>query len=105
MESDVPPFTMKVIKTKISTSKGKARETQDKDFEEEKAWLLFKNVPAIQKLPIANGSLQDRAPKGSETSLAEPNVLSGESGLECGCCFSPAPFVCIPHPNHSEPIS
>jgi TRIAD3 protein (E3 ubiquitin-protein ligase RNF216) len=105
MESDVPPFTVKATKTKTPMGKGKEREMQDEDFEREKTWLLLKDVPVIQEFPVAR-SLQDQAPGGSGTPLGESNVLpEDEGGLECGCCFSPAPFVCIPHSYRSEPIN
>ena len=96
---------MKATKTKTPMGKGKEREMQDEDFEKERTWLLLKDVPAIQEFPVA-GSLQDQAPGGSGTPLGEPNVPREDEGdLECGCCFSPAPFVYIPHPHHSEPIN
>lgn len=86
--------------------KWKEKETQDKDFDEERTWLLLKDVPVIQEVPVADRSLHDQAPGGSGTSLEELNVLpEDEGGLECGCCFSPAPFVCVPCPNHPEPIN
>jgi len=77
---------------------------QDEDFEKERAWLLLKDVPAIQELPVA-GSLQDQTPGGSGIPLGESNVLPDEGDLECGCCFSPAAFVYIPRPHHSEPTN
>ena len=71
---------------------------QDKDFEEERAWLLLKDVPVAQEVPLAGKFLQNAAPGGTGTSAAHLDALAeDEGGLECGCCFSPAPFVCSPH--------
>lgn len=106
MGSDAPPFTMKAIKTKTSMKKGKGREMRDEDFEMERVWLLLKDVPVVEEALVDDGTPQDQAPGDPGTSLAELNVPPEEDGgLECGCCFSPAPFVCIPHPNHSEIIN
>lgn len=106
MESDVPPFTMKATKTKTPSRKGKQRETQNKDFEEEKAWLLLKDVPVTQKDPVPDGYPQNQAPGDAGTSSMDPNVPpEEEGGLECGCCFSLAPFVCFSRSRHPEPIS
>ena len=78
--------------------KGKEREIQDKDFEEERAWLLIEDVPVIPEVLVTEAP-QDQAPGGSGTSLTGPTAIpEEEGGLECGCCFSPAPFVCIPPP-------
>jgi len=78
---------VKAIKAKIPTGKGKGRETKDKDFEEERAWLML------------NGALV------TMTHAADLSDLLEEGGnLECGCCFSDAPFVRFPHSQHSEPI-
>ena len=72
---------------------------QDEDFEKERTWLRLKDVPVA-------GSLQDQVLGGSGIPLGESNHLPGDEGdLECGCCFSPAPFVYILHPHHSEPIN
>jgi len=86
--------------------KGKEREMQDEDFERERTWLLLKDVPTIQEFPVA-GSPQDQAPGGAGTLLGESNVLpEDEDGLECGCCFSLAPFVyIITRPHSFEPIN
>jgi len=84
--------------------KWKEKEIQDDDFDKERTWLLLKDVLVIQEVPVIDGFPQDRTPGGSGT-LAELDViLEDGSGLECGCCFSPAPFVCVPHPNHPEPV-
>jgi hypothetical protein len=102
MESPVPPFTMKFAKTKVPTGKGKEKEMQDKDLEKERAWLLLKDVP--QEVPIADEFPQ--APGGTWTSITDPNALpEEEGGLECGCCFSPAPFVCLWGSQLSEPVN
>lgn len=57
-------------------AKGKGRAKADPEFEREKAWL----------------SRQDEKEKAVVT---EEEVPEGE-GIECGCCFSEYPFVCIP---------
>ena len=85
---------MKAVKTKIPMGKGKERERQDKDFEEEKAWLLLKDIPVTQEISVANQPLQNQVPGGVETFVTNPDVPPEEDGdLECGCCFSPVPFV------------
>jgi len=85
---------MKAVKTKIPLGKGKEREMQDKDFEEEKAWLLLKDIPVTQKISVAYQPLQNQVPGGTGTSGVNPEVPpEEEGGLECGCCFSPVPFV------------
>jgi len=107
-ESDVPPFTLKTIKTNVFTGKGKGKgkEVQDEDFEEERAWLLLKDVPVTQAVPVADEFLQNRAPGDAGTSTRDPHAQPEEDGgLECGCCFSPAPFVCFPHPQCSKPTN
>ena len=101
MESDAPPFTVKAIKTKISVGKERVREMRDEDFEEERAWLLTRDVSEIREVLVAE--LGSRASGGSGTSLTDPVVLPEEGRLGCERCFSPAPFVCIPHSNHTEP--
>lgn len=80
---------------------------QDKDFEEEKAWLLLKDLPVTQRIPPAKGPLpQYQVPGGSATSVTDPNVPpEEEGGLECGCCFSPVPFVRSQRSQHSEPLT
>ena len=72
---------------------------EDKDLDKERAWVLFRDIPVVQESPVAGGSLEDPAPVGSGSVVAEVNVPPEGGGLECGCCFSPAPFVCIPCPN------
>ena len=99
MESDTPPFAMKAVKTKIPTGKGKEREIQDEAFEEERTWLLLKDVP------VTGEPLQNQVPGGMGTAVTDPHVLPEEGGLECGCCFSPAPFVCFPHSQRPEPVT
>jgi hypothetical protein len=97
---------MKAAKTKIPMGKGKGREMRDKDFEEERAWLLLKDVPVAQEVPIADEFLRNPASGGAGTPVSDFNVPPGEEGgLECGCCFSPAPFVCSSHSQHSESIN
>ncbi len=56
-------------------AKGKGRAKVDPEFEREKAWL----------------SRQDEK---EEAVVTEEEVPEGE-GIECGCCFSEYPFVCI----------
>jgi len=85
---------MKAVKTKIPLGKGKEREMQDKDFEEEKAWLLLKDIPTTQDIFVADKPLQNQVPGGTGTSTTSPDAPpEEEGGLECGCCFSPVPFV------------
>jgi hypothetical protein len=79
--------------------KGKEKEMEDKDLDEERAWVLFRDIPMVQEFLAASGSLKDPAPGGSGTAPAEVSASPEGGGLECGCCFSPAPFVCIPCPN------
>ena len=95
---------MKAVKTKTPMGKGKEREMEDKDFEEEKTWLLLKDIPVAQGVP---GPPQRRAPGGTGTSTTDYNVLPEpeEGGLECGCCFSPTPFVRSLHSRHPKPSS
>lgn len=91
---------------KRGKGKGKEREMQDEDFDKERTWLLLGDTPASKGVPAAAESLQDHAPGGSGASAAELNALpKDEGGLECGCCFSPAPFVYISYLNHPEPIN
>jgi len=71
---------------KFPTWKGKEKEAKDRDFEEERAWLLLKGASV------------------TGTSVADPSALPEEEGdLECGCCFSHAPFVRFLRSRHSEP--
>ncbi|KAF9651340.1 hypothetical protein BDM02DRAFT_857152 [Thelephora ganbajun] len=92
-ESDVAPFTMKAVKTKVSMGKGKEREMQDEDFEKERTWLLLKDVPVTQEVSDTDEFVQNQAQGGKGTPATDMNVLlEEEGGLECGCCFSPAPF-------------
>ena len=96
---------MKAVKTKTPLGKGKGKEMQDKDFEEEKAWLLFKDIPVTQEVPIAGGSLQNQALGSTGNPMTDLSVPPEEGGLECGCCFSTAPFVCFPNRQYSELIN
>lgn len=108
VESDAPPFTPKTVKTKVSIGKrkGKGKEVQDENFEEERAWLLLKDVPVTQAVPAADDFPQIRAPGDTGPSMTEFHTqLEEDGGLECGCCFSPAPFVCFPYPQHSKPTN
>ena len=67
---------------------------QDKDFEEEKAWLLLKDIPVAQGISVANQPPQNQVSGGMGTSATNPEIPpEEEGGLECGCCFSPVPFV------------
>jgi hypothetical protein len=97
MESDVPPFSLKTIKTSVPRAKkGKQREMQDEDFEKERAWLLLKVLHVAPEDPDVDESLQDRAPGGAGPSMTDLNLPpEEEGGLECGCCFSPSHFVCF----------
>lgn len=84
---------VKAVRAKIPAGKGKERETKDSDFDEERAWLLLRGA-AVR---VAGGSLRYEAPEDTGTSLADLIVSpEEESGFECGCCFSPAPFVRFP---------
>lgn len=86
--------------------KGKEREMRDKDFEEEKAWLLLKDVPLTQDIPAAGGSRRNQAPGGTGPSVTNHDIPpEAEGGLECGCCFSLAPFVCFSHSQHTQPTN
>jgi len=97
---------MKAVKTKIPMGKGKETEIQDKDFEEEKAWLLLRDIPSTQDIPVAGELPQNRVPGGTGTSVTDHNVPpEEEDGLECGCCFSPVPFVRSRRSQHSEPLT
>ena len=80
---------VKAIKAKIPTGKGKEREMKDKDFEEERAWLLLNGVPVTTTTA-----------QGIDLS----DLLEEECDLECGCCFSDVPFVRFPHPQHADPV-
>ena len=96
MESPAPPFTLKTTKPNVSMGKGKQKEIKDESFEEERAWLLLKDVKDVQEASSAG-----RAPGDGETSGAGSNdPIEEEGGLECGCCFSPAPFVRSPYRQH-----
>ena len=97
VELDSPPFTLKTVKTNISMGKGKQREISDEDFSKERAWLLLDNVQVSQEVPDAEGFLQDRTPGDVGPPAMDPNVTFEEGGLECGCCFSPSPFVRLQH--------
>lgn len=67
---------------------------RDEDFEKERAWLILKDAQAASS---TKENSQDQTPEGAETSVVDLNTpLEGECNLECGCCFSPAPFVRFP---------
>ena len=90
----------------MGKGKGKEKEMRDEDFDEERTWLLLNDVPVTQKVPIPGKPLQNQAPGGTGASVTGFNVpFEEEGGLECGCCFSPAPFVCLPHPRHFKPVN
>lgn len=96
MESGAPLFTLKTVKTNRPTGKGKQKEMQDEDFEQERAWLLLKNAQVAREVPDVEEFLQNQTPGNAGDSTADLNVpLEEEGGLECGCCFSLAPFVCF----------
>jgi len=79
---------------------------QDKDFEEEKEWLLLKDIPMTQEISVADEPLQNQGPGGMGTSATSPDVPPEEEGdLECGCCFSPVPFVRSQCSQNSEPLT
>jgi len=100
MESNTPPPTMKACRIEVPMEKGKERETQDHDFEEERAWLLLQTAPAI------DGFLQDQPQGATETPLIDSYApVEEEGGFECGCCFSPVPFVRFLHSQRSGPVS
>lgn len=95
MESGAPLFTLKTVKTNRPTGKGKQKEMQDEDFEKERAWLL-KDAQVARGVPDPEEFLRDHTPENAEDSTTDLNVpLEEEGGLECGCCFSLAPFVCF----------
>ena len=90
LKSDSPPFKLKTIKSNISVGKGKQKEIQDEDFEKERAHLLLEDIQAIQEVPDTDKS------RDAGTFVTGLNVPPEDEGcLECGCCFSPAPFVCF----------
>ena len=68
--------------------KGKEREMKDKDFEEERAWLLLNGVPVTTTTA-----------QGTDVS----DLLEEEGDLECGCCFSDVPFVRFRIPSTPTP--
>jgi hypothetical protein len=89
------PFRLKAVKTYISVRKGKQKEIRDEDFEKERVQL--KNAQVTQEAPETDESPRNQAPGDVGTSGAELNTpFEDECCLECGCCFSPAPFVCFP---------
>ena len=67
---------------------------QDRDFEIERAWLLLKDDLGTLD---SEKPLEDRISGGEETLMTNLDAQFEEGGgVECGCCFSPASFVCFP---------
>lgn len=94
MQSDPLPFTLKTVKTNVSMGKGKQKEMRDEDFEKERAQLLHKDIQVTQDIPDPDEFLQNQAPGDVGTSATDLNAPFEDEGcVECGCCFSPAPFV------------
>lgn len=93
LQSDKLPFKLKAAKTSTPAGKGKQKELRDDDFEKERTQLLLDDVWIAHEFP--HESLQEEAPGDVENSVMNLNdPLQDE---ECGCCFSPTPFVGFPH--------
>lgn len=77
------------------SAKGKKRDLQDDELTVERAWLLAE---------ITKQDSETEAP--GQPKLDEDEDC--EDGIECGCCFSSYPFVCLvplpqPHP-YLQPV-
>jgi TRIAD3 protein (E3 ubiquitin-protein ligase RNF216) len=75
------PYITKTTPSRV-TGKGKAK--QDLEFDKEKEWLLLK--------------LQGDVALNDSQVAEEMNEQEYEDcgdGIECGCCFSTYPFVCL----------
>lgn len=65
---------------------------QEKDFEGWGAQLLLEDARVTQEVP------GDQAPRGMGDPVTGLDDLhEGGDYLQCGCCFSLAPFDCLPH--------
>ena len=94
IKSDSRPFRLKTVPTNISVGKGKQKEIRDEDFEKERAQLSLNDIQATQEVPETD-EFPPNQTSGDGTELNAP--LEDECCLECGCCFSPAPFVRASH--------
>lgn len=74
------PFKLKTINSVVG--KGKARE--DPEFDKEREWVLLKVVELATEQDVALA-----------TSVNEKEYEDNGEGIECGCCFSEYPFVCV----------
>lgn len=74
------PYKQKVIAYR---SKGKAPLVEDPEFTTEREWLIHK-LQEGGLVPVETGSSQQSV---------TPNDI--EDGIECGCCFTSYPFVCM----------
>lgn len=66
----------------VASSKGKQKVLEDEEFDREREWLLQK---------LQEESLEKDEAVAEELDIEE----NGEDNIECGCCFSDYPFVCI----------
>lgn len=74
------PYNTKTTPSRVT---GKSKAKQDPEFDKEKEWLLLK----LQ----GNVTLND-AQVAEEMNEQEYDC---DDGIECGCCFSTYPFVCL----------
>lgn len=97
IQSDDPPFALKTVKTNLPMDKGKQREMRDEDFEKEREHLLLEDIQQTQEVPDADKFPQNQEPGDMGASVPDLDASPEDDGcLECGCCFSPAPFVRFP---------
>lgn len=83
-KSEIPNFKPMVTArgAQGSNSKGKAPVHADEEFERERQWLLERLQAEVER--------EDEA---LAEQLNEEEAEANGDGIECGCCFTFAPFV------------
>jgi TRIAD3 protein (E3 ubiquitin-protein ligase RNF216) len=75
------PYNTKTIPSRV-TGKGKAK--QDPAFDEEREWLMLK---LQREVALIDAEVAEQ--------VNEQEYEDCVDGIECGCCFSTYPFVCL----------